>query len=74
MSIKDQLQKMSIGEQKDIVFNNGIARATKTLIRISKNRWEINSFTDGWLTADMPLKQAIQYVKGNVDFNDLKWY
>jgi len=74
MSIKEQLQKMSIGEHKDIVFNNGIARATKTLIRISKNSWEINSFTDGWLTADMSLKQAIEYVKGDVDWNDFNWH
>ena len=74
MSIKEQLQKMSIGEHKDIVFNNGIARATKTLIRNSAKEWEVNSFTEGWITADLNLKQAIEYVKGNIGFTDLDWY
>lgn len=61
---REQLLAMQSGEHKDIVFSNGILRTTKTLIRNSETEWEVNSFTEGWLTAYMNLEQAVAYCTG----------
>jgi hypothetical protein len=62
--IKQELLAMQVGEFKDIVFSNGVLRTTKELIRNSETEWEVNSFTEGWLTAKLNLEEAVRYCTG----------
>jgi hypothetical protein len=62
--IKQELLAMQVGEFKDIIFSNGILRTTKELIRNSETEWEVNSFTEGWLTAHLSLEEAVRYCTG----------
>ena len=64
---------MSIGEFKDVVFSNGILKASKEIVRNSDTEWEVNSVTDGWWTAYMDLDTATAYVEGRLKWNDLYW-
>ena len=71
--MKNEILKMKIGEQKDIVFRNGILKSTKTLIRNTEKEFEVNCFVDGWATAYLTLDEAIKYCKGELNHFDLKW-
>jgi hypothetical protein len=70
---RDALLAMRIGEMKDIVFSNGILRSTKEMCRNSDTEWEVNSHTDGWITAYMTLEEAVDYVEGRKGFDDFEW-
>jgi hypothetical protein len=72
-STREALLAMRVGEMKDIVFSNGILKSTKEMCRNSDVEWEVNSFTEGWITAYMTLEDAIDYVEGRKGFNDFEW-
>lgn len=72
-TVKNQLLSMSIGEFKDVVFSNGILKASKQIIRNSDTEWEVNSFTDGWITAYLDLDTAIAYMEGRIKSYELNW-
>jgi len=72
-STREALLAMRVGEMKDIVFSNGILKSTKEMCRNSDVEWEVNNFTEGWITAYMTLEDAIDYVEGRKGFNDFEW-
>ena len=72
-STREALLAMRVGEMKDIVFSNGVLNSTKEMCRNSDVEWEVNSFTEGWITAYMTLEDAIDYVEGRKGFNDFEW-
>lgn len=72
-STREALLAMRVGEMKDIVFSNGILKSTKEMCRNSDVEWEVNNFTEGWITAYMTLEDAIDYVEGRKGFLDFEW-
>ena len=70
---REQLIAMNAGEMKDIVFSWGILRSTKELCKISDNEFEVNSFTEGWLTATLTLDEAVRYCEGRLSNLELEW-
>ena len=70
---REQLIAMNAGEIKDIVFSCGILRSTKELCKISDNEFEVNSFTEGWLTATLTLDEAVRYCEGRLSNLELEW-
>lgn len=72
-STREALLAMRVGEMKDIVFSNGILKSTKEMCRNSDVEWEVNSFTEGWITAYMTLEEAVDYVEGRKGFLDFEW-
>ena len=70
---REALLAMRIGEMKDIVFSNGILKSTKEMCRNSDVEWEVNDFTEGWITAYMTLEDAVDYVEGRKGFLDFEW-
>ena len=74
MNVREQIQKMNIGEIKDIVFSNGILRSTKQLERVNNVEFHIHDFSNGWATASLNIEQAILYVKGKLKRNDFNWF
>ena len=73
MSTREQLTAMKAGEMKDIVFSWGILRSTKELYKNSDNEFEVNSFTEGWLTATLTLDEAVRYCEGELSNLELEW-
>ena len=73
MSTREQLTSMKVGEMKDVVFSNGILRSTKELYKNSDNEFEVNSFTEGWLTATLTLDEAVRYCEGELSNLELEW-
>jgi hypothetical protein len=43
------------------------------MCRNSDTEWEVNSHTDGWITAYMTLEEAVDYVEGRKGFDDFEW-
>ena len=74
MSTREQLMAMKVGEMRDIVFSWGILRSTKELYKNSDNEFEVNSFTEGWLTATLTLDEAVRYCEGELSSRELDWY
>ena len=70
---REALLAMRVGEMKDIVFSNGVLNSTKEMCRNSDVEWEVNSFTEGWITAYMTLEEAVDYVEGRKGFDDFEW-
>ena len=72
---------MPIGQGEDVVFSNGILHSTKAIYRNSETEWEVHSFfhftkeaiNTGWRTAKMNLDQAINYLEGNDQTEELIW-
>ena len=73
MSTREQLIAMKVGEMRDIVFSWGILRSTKELYKNSDNEFEVNSFTEGWLTATLTLDEAVRYCEGELSNLELEW-
>ena len=73
MSTREQLIAMKVGEMRDIVFSWGILRSTKELCKNSDNEFEVNSFTEGWLTATLTLDEAVRYCEGELSNLELEW-
>ena len=73
MSTREQLIAMKVGEMKDVVFSWGILRSTKELYKNSDNEFEVNSFTEGWLTATLTLDEAVRYCEGELSNLELEW-
>ena len=73
MSTREQLIAMKVGEMKDVVFSWGILRSTKELYKNSDNEFEVNSFTQGWLTATLTLDEAVRYCEGRLSNLELEW-
>jgi hypothetical protein len=71
--MKEKLLSMPIGQGEDIVFSNGILHSTKAIYRNSETEWEVHSFNTGWRTAKMNLDQAINYLEGNDQTEELIW-
>ena len=69
---REALLAMRVGEMKDIVFSNGVLNSTKEMCRNSDVEWEVNSFTEGWITAYMTLEEAVDYVEGRKGFDDFE--
>lgn len=65
---------MRNGDTMDVAFSNGVLRSTKELDKISDNHYQINSFTDGWATADLTLDEAVKYCDGTITDYELNWY
>ncbi len=74
MTVREQVEAMELGETRDIVFSNGIARSTKELERVEDDEWFIHSTNHGWETASVTLEEAIKFVKGELSSLDLEWY
>ena len=74
MNVREQIQKMNIGEIKDIVFSNGILRSTKQIERVNNVEFLIHDFSNGWATASLNIEQAILYVQGKLKRNDFNWF
>ncbi len=74
MTTKEQIEAMELGELKDIVFSNGLARSTKELERVEDDEWFIHSTNHGWETASVTLEEAIKFVEGDLSILDLDWY
>lgn len=70
---REVLLAMRVGEMKDIAFSNGVFRSTKEICRNSDVEWEVNSFTEGWITAYMALEEAVDYIEGRKTFMDFEW-
>ena len=73
MSTREQLIAMKVGEMRDILFSWGILRSTKELYKNSDNEFEVNSFTEGWLTATLTLDEAVRYCEGELSNLELEW-
>ena len=73
MSTREQLESMKVGEMKDVVFSNGILRASKELYKNSDNQFEVHSFTEGWCTATLTLDEAVDYCEGRLYGWELQW-
>ena len=73
MSTREQLMSMEVGKYMDVVFSNGILRATKELYKESDNKFEIHDMTSGWYTATVTLKEAVDYCEGRLSALDLEW-
>ena len=74
MNTREQLEAMEIGQMKDIVFSNGIARSTKELERVEDDEWFVHSFNFGWETASLTLEEAVKFIEGDLSPLDLEWY
>ncbi len=74
MTTREQIEAMELGEMRDIVFSNGIARSTKELERVEEDEWFIHSTNHGWETASLTLEEAIKFVEGDLSPLDLEWY
>lgn len=74
MTVKEQVTSMKVGELKDVVFSNGIAKSTKELERVKVDEWFIHSFSSGWETATLTLEEAVKFVEGDLSPLDLEWY
>ena len=70
---REQLIAMKVGEMKDVVFSWGILRSTKELYKNSDNEFEVNSFTQGWLTATLTLDEAVRYCEGELSSRELEF-
>lgn len=73
MTAKELLLGMKIGEQKEIVFSNGILKSTKDLFRSELNEWEVDSHNCGWVTARLDLETASGYLEGKIKGYELDW-
>ena len=70
---REQLASMDIGTTREVVFSNGILHSTKTIYKESDNEFEVNSFTQGWLTATLTLDEAVRYCEGELSSRELEW-
>lgn len=70
--MRAKLLAMRNGDTMDVVFSNGVLRSTKELDKVNDNLYQINSFTDGWATADLTLDEAVDYCNGKEV--ELNWY
>ena len=73
MSTREQLASMDIGTTREVVFSTGILHSTKTIYKQSDNEFEVNSFTQGWLTATLTLDEAVRYCEGRLSNLELEW-
>lgn len=73
MRVKKQLEKMAIGEIRDVIYSNGVSKSTKELERVGPNKFYIHDFSNGWLMASLNLKEAVKYVKGKINALDINW-
>lgn len=72
-NIINQLKEMKNGEQKDIVFNNGLLRSSKTIEKESENKFLVHDFTSGWNVAVLDLQECSKYVTGELTSLNLDW-
>lgn len=73
MNTKEQLNKMKIGEIKDVIFSNGILRSTKEVEKIDGNKYLIHSFSSGWEIATLSLNETIKFIEGKICLTNLNW-
>jgi len=73
MTIKQQLEKMKIGEIKDVIFSKGIARATKEVEKVDENAFYIHCFSSGWRIASLNLNETIEFIQGKINPINLNW-
>jgi len=73
MSTREQLMSMEVGKYMDVVFSNGILRATKELYKESDNEFDIHNTNGGWYTATVTLEEAVDYCEGRLRALDLEW-
>ena len=72
-AIKEQLQKMKLGQIEDVIFSNGLRRVTREIEKIEENVFYMHDFGSGWLTAELDLKEAVKFCKGEIKPLDLLW-
>lgn len=79
---KDKIEKegildnVKIGDYYDIVKISKFSdsKVTKEVYKVSDNKFELNSTTDGWLTAYLDKEELIKYMVGEIDDLDLDWF
>lgn len=71
--IETILDNMKKGELKEIVYKKGILTSTKTLEKISENKFYFHVTNGAWEIAELTKLQACKLLTGKLNILELKF-
>jgi pullulanase/glycogen debranching enzyme len=68
-----ELNKMKLGQIKDVVYSSGILRSSKQLEKVDNDLFYFHDTSHGWNTAELDTLQAVKFIKGETHISELNF-